>query len=264
MNTETLKEIIAGLSGKDEEQINAATPLNAVLPGSLGRIRFEAALRNKLGVANAGTQQAITFGDLCRILNIEGDSAGPLVSTGTEAVAYTSAGSTNTEVALSGIQVGIDVEIIASLPETSDYWEHEFYKSTFSPREIAYAMLQPSPRETFAGIWCAKEALRKVRPGLVQAEWSALEVVHDTSGKPAMRVEGKSAGGALSISHTSDIAMAVFVAGELAQLPPIKDVPQVVPAPLPIESSGGSGAFIIALLAMLLSVIALYYSVFHH
>ncbi|MGB0064479.1 MAG: 4'-phosphopantetheinyl transferase superfamily protein, partial [Terracidiphilus sp.] len=224
--------------------------------------RFEAALRNNLGMANAGTQQAVTFGDVCRILGIEGDSASVPETAGTNVAPDVSTVAANSVGAPAGILVGIDVEPIAALPEASDYWEHEFYKSTFSPREIAYALLQPSPRETFAGAWCAKEALRKVWPGLAQAEWTALEVIHDVSGKPAMTVDGKPAGGALSISHTGDIAVAVFVAGEPVQLPPVKEVPQTAPVPQ-IISKSGRGGFIFALIALLLSAAALYFSLFH-
>ena len=50
---------------------------------------------------------------------------------------------------------------IAALPVTADYWDHEFYRETFEPSEIAYAVVQSDPRTHLAGFWCAKEALRK-------------------------------------------------------------------------------------------------------
>jgi len=261
MNVQSLKEFVAGLSGKDKAQITAATRLSAVLQGSLGRVRLEAGLRHRLGVAKAGVQQAATFGDLCRVLGIEADSATAAETAQTEAVAQPAAIETNA--GPGGVQVGIDVEPVAALPDAADYWEHEFYKSTFSPREIAYALLQPSPRQTFAGAWCAKEALRKARPALAQLEWTALEVVHDASGKPAMTVQGQAAGGALSISHAAELAVAVFVAAEAILPPPVNDEPPTAPLPPPTPNKTGPASLALALIALLLSLAALYFSVFH-
>lgn len=263
MTVETLKEFVAGLSGKHKAQITAATRLSTVLQGSLGRIRLEAGLRHRLGVANAGVQQAATFGELCRILGIAGDSASAPETAQTEVIAQAPVIAAKTEAAAGEVQVGIDVEPIAALPEASDYWEHEFYKNTFSPREIAYALLQPSPKETLAGAWCAKEALRKARPALAEMEWTALEVVHDASGKPAMTIQGKAARGALSISHAGELAIAVFVATERVHPAPAKDESQGTPLPPPVASRGNPGSLTMALLALLISLAALYFSVFH-
>ena len=57
--------------------------------------------------------------------------------------------------------VGIDIEDVKSLPMTSDYRTHEFYKENFSPAEIAYCILQPSAHVSLTGLWAAKEAILK-------------------------------------------------------------------------------------------------------
>ena len=61
---------------------------------------------------------------------------------------------------------GIDIERVDAMPVTDDYWEHEFYKESFSKDEIAYCLLQENPRMHFAARWCAKEALVKCDPAL--------------------------------------------------------------------------------------------------
>lgn len=263
MKLDTLKELVTELSGKDKAQITVATPLSTLLQGSLGLLRLEAALRHRLGVANAGVKQAATFGDLCRILEIDSGSVSAPETPPTQVAAQAPAIEANATASANGIHVGIDAELIRALPEATDYWEHEFYKNTFSPREIAYALLQPAPRETFAAAWCAKEALRKARPALMQEEWTALEVVHDASGKPAMTVRGKTAGGALSISHAGELAVAVFVAPEPVQSTPFKSEPQNYPVPPLSARKASRGSIALALLAFLISLVALFFSAFH-
>lgn len=262
MTVESLKEFVASLSGKDKAQITASTRLSALLQGSLVRVRLEAGLRHRLGVAKAGVHQAVTFGDLCRSLGIEGDSPSLQETAQKAGVGQAPVINAKAEVATGGVHVGIDVEHMSALPETSDYWDHDFYKNIFSPREIAYALLQPFPRESFAGAWCAKEALRKARPALVQAEWTALEVVHDASGKPTMTIHGNAAGGAVSISHTSEFAIAVFVVTEAIQPPPVIEQRQNPTIPLPSTPKAGSSSLILPLITFLISLVALYFSIF--
>jgi phosphopantetheine--protein transferase-like protein len=216
LTEETLQEFVAALSRTEKALITAATPIDRLLPGSLGRTRLDAALRNRLGVSNTKIYQAVTFGDLCRVLDVStqnGAAHGEAPSKPEEVRAELSLHTSN---GARAAQVGIDLEPIAALPAAKDYWDDEFYKSTFTSREIAYALLQPSPQATFAGIWCAKEALRKAEPALAEALWTSLEVVHDASGRPSMAVDGKPTGGALSVSHAGEMAVAVFVCGEPA------------------------------------------------
>ncbi|MGO8757355.1 MAG: 4'-phosphopantetheinyl transferase superfamily protein [Terracidiphilus sp.] len=271
MTEETLRELIAALGNKEKEQIGSATPLNALLAGSLGRTRLDAALRNKHGVSNPGVYEAATFGDLCRLLGAAPqDGAAAAVAAPTEPAQATSVFSFETGIGAKKLQVGIDLEPIAALPAASDYWEDEFYKSTFTAREIAYALLQPSPQETFAGIWCAKEALRKADPTLAQAAWTALEVIHDGSGKPSMAVNGRPLEGALSVSHSGGMAVAVFVAGEPGQTGPAPvDPVQAAPSTgKPGESTAevdrrGGWSTAIALVALLISIAALAIGLLH-
>jgi phosphopantetheine--protein transferase-like protein len=211
MTPEVLQELVASLSGRDKTQITAATAIDDLLHGSLGRVRLEAALRYRLGVTCSGIQKVATFGDLCSLVGIAGGNGAGAAPAPVPSLAPSAAPVAFIGAVSSGLHVGIDIQDVAGLPETTDYWEHEFYKSTFSPREIAYALLQPSPRVTFAGQWCAKEALRKAHSDLAEVARTSIEVVHNAAGKPEMALEGKSVPGTLSVSHTDNVAVAVFV-----------------------------------------------------
>ena len=65
------------------------------------------------------------------------------------------------------------------MPVTDDYWEHEFYKESFSKDEIAYCVLQENPRMHFAARWCAKEALVKCDPAFKGQSFATMEVVRN-------------------------------------------------------------------------------------
>jgi phosphopantetheine--protein transferase-like protein len=131
-----------------------------------------------------------------------------------------------------GIAVGVDIQMITALPIVADCWEDEFYRRMFTSQEIAYALLQAQPRGSLAAIWCAKEALRKARGLLTHVDWSQIEVVHDPEGDPSLRLEGVPVGGSLSLSHTGEIAIAVFVAE-----PAIAPLPDAVPPAHPVVTT---------------------------
>ena len=77
---------------------------------------------------------------------------------------------------------GIDVEFVESMPETDDFWEHEFYRSAFTSDEIAYCVLQENPRVHFAGRWCAKESLKKCDSSFLNEPMNSIEVVRQDNG----------------------------------------------------------------------------------
>ena len=100
--------------------------------------------------------------------------------------------------------VGIDMEDVAALPDAEDYREHPFYRDNFTPREIAYCLMQPDVAASFCGTWAAKEAILK--SGRVSGHRSHLhdiEITRDNLGRPSFP------GCALSISHTKAAAIAI-------------------------------------------------------
>jgi phosphopantetheine--protein transferase-like protein len=262
MNEQKLREIVSKLAKVDPGQLSAETPLNGPLGGSFGRARLDANLRSQFGVSNPAVYNVNTFGDLCAVLGI-GTPSGP-ASVAAELSNISPLKVLDRDTAGNGISVGADVESVAAMPEVSDYWEDDFYKSTFTSREIAHALLRPSPRASFAAMWCAKEALRKADASLGNVDWRTIEVTHDDLGKPGLLVNGRKPAGALSLSHTDDLAFAVFVFAQLPQrmaapTSPLQQQPIVVS-----QRNSGRSASIAAALALLLSVAALVYSLLYH
>ncbi|MGO9336297.1 MAG: holo-ACP synthase [Terracidiphilus sp.] len=260
MTNDNLLEILAAISRKDGAQIQDSTPLNSLLAGSLGRAKLFSALQFRCGISEPRIYQAATVSQLRGLLGLDGN---PAASNGSRAPLTETAFELQT---MPGdVQLGVDLESIADLPIASDYWEEDFYKSTFTPSEIAYALLQSAPRESFAAMWCAKEALRKAVAAFATIDWTRIEVAHDTNGKPSLKVDGKPLAGALSLSHTRDYAVAVFNAHSNGQ---------PAPAPDPIVASsaqeqpargpqrGGKLIVAISLLSLLFSIVALLSTMF--
>ncbi|MBS0266739.1 MAG: 4'-phosphopantetheinyl transferase superfamily protein [Planctomycetes bacterium] len=135
-----------------------------------------------------------------------------------------------------GIDCGVDVECPANLPVADDYWESDFYRTHFTPREIAYCVEQEDPRQHFAARWCAKEALKKCDPTWRDLEMHRVEVLPDEHGKPHLwRVTEADAVPlpvAVSLTHTSHLALA-FVVQWRGQ----PTAPRVTPPPKPAPDS---------------------------
>jgi len=109
--------------------------------------------------------------------------------------------------------MGMDIQEIASLPETTDLRSHEFYSTHFSPEELATAVLRPDPRAHLCGIFCAKEAAKKSHSELLNLRMDEMVVSHDANGRPLLRVsEAAIPAGRfqfiLSITHSSQVAAA--------------------------------------------------------
>ncbi len=84
--------------------------------------------------------------------------------------------------------VGVDVEEIATIPTTNDV----FIQRNFSPAEQAYAKTSPAPEASYAGRWCAKEAVFKSLGVKSQGGGAAMrdiEIVQGAkAGKPSVKV----------------------------------------------------------------------------
>jgi len=114
------------------------------------------------------------------------------------------------------IGLGLDIQDVEALPVTNDYRSHEFYRSHFSPGEIATALLRPDARLHLCGIFCAKEAAKKSHPLLLEMRMSDFAVTHAPSGKPLLTLSD----GArlpchfqfiISISHITKFAAAACI-----------------------------------------------------
>jgi phosphopantetheine--protein transferase-like protein len=107
---------------------------------------------------------------------------------------------------LSGlVDVGIDIE------ETSRFEnvDANFLKKNFTASEIRYCLEKTKPHIHFAGIFCAKEAVRKTYHKAIS--FKSIEVSHEKSGKPKVSIKNKNRNYIVSISHTKDVAIAIIL-----------------------------------------------------
>ena len=119
--------------------------------------------------------------------------------------------STSTSAAISS-QVGIDIQWIEELiPQADDYKAVEDIAEIFTLREISYAQTRASARETLAGIFSAKEAIRKAAPDYLDRPYHDIEILPDAKGAPTH------GGFSLSISHSGGFAVACAIRAVMAQ-----------------------------------------------
>jgi phosphopantetheine--protein transferase-like protein len=116
-------------------------------------------------------------------------------------------------------KLGVDIQSISELMkniESGDLKANHEVLHLFTLREISYAQSRPNPLETLAGVFAAKEAIRKCRHGsaISPEEFRAIEVLPDADGQPT------AAGYQISISHSGDAAVAVALL-----LPPLTAAP---------------------------------------
>jgi phosphopantetheine--protein transferase-like protein len=97
--------------------------------------------------------------------------------------------------------VGIDIQLIDELPDCLDYWEEEFYTSNFYKSEFAYCLKKANPKQSFAGLYAAKEAIYKTGSPLTPDQ---IEIDFHQD-KPIFF------GYEISISHSGNYAVAVAI-----------------------------------------------------
>ncbi len=111
---------------------------------------------------------------------------------------------------------GVDIEQAATFPKTEDYVEHQFYRDHFTRDEIDYCSAQFEPRLHFAVRWCAKEAVRKCLPALMNIDNTKLEVRKRHDGAPFLVIQTSTGTRdlpvSLSLSHSGGMAIAMVTA----------------------------------------------------
>jgi len=235
-----LREMVAKMLRLPPEQVAPETSV-ASLDTSLGGAKLKLGLR-RLGLylptafspATVGELEAALFGKV-PVKAPAAPSTGEIDTTMVRAHA-----------ALAGVQVGIDVQDVHSLPVADDYWEHEFYAGMFGKSEIAYAVVQSEPRTHLAGYWCAKEALRKCDPSFIKVGFESTVVAHEQDGRPYLQWQTPSGPvrlpHALSLSHTGELAIAVVIAVAFPPGPePSREGTPAPPEAKPAESPGPAG-----------------------
>ncbi len=89
--------------------------------------------------------------------------------------------------------LGIDMVEVARIERAIERWGHRFIERVFTPHEIECCSERKKPYSCFALRLAAKEAFSKsiglgMRNGV---RWKDIEVVHDTNGKPEMKLYGE-------------------------------------------------------------------------
>ncbi|HEX4645061.1 MAG TPA: 4'-phosphopantetheinyl transferase superfamily protein [Verrucomicrobiae bacterium] len=224
--TEILRGIVARFGETEPDKIGAEFSLKTrLLQSSARRAALAAAVRRQLGVNCPAVYSVSTFGELERAVfgaaaSVAAPKPAPVPQNGRPSAPAAAP-------LAASLRCGVDIELIAELPETTDYREHEFYRDTFTPEEIAYCIMQENPRMHFAARWCAKEALHKCDPAFRDEKMSAVEVVRNEHGEVSFshRTNGtaRKLPHALSLSHTHSVA-APFVVLSLNSSPRVAEV----------------------------------------
>jgi phosphopantetheine--protein transferase-like protein len=158
--------------------------------------------------------------------------------------------------ASAGLRVGIDIEHSKNLPPATDYRTHPFYASHFSAAEISWCVGRRDCAESFAGLWAAKEAIRKAFGSeLADLALGQIEIGRRDDGAPIY------SGSSLSISHADGICVAVCVAGAPATSlsEPSGSATVLPPAKADARAHVGSRLLIATLLvSMMALVISIY------
>jgi len=272
--SESLKSIVADLLEVSPDEVAADRTLSgARLQGSVGRAILDAAVRAKLGIRSTACYSAKTYGELeSAITGVPG--ASQAAKTNGSAAGHSASGALPQSAAASAARssgetvshCGVDIEEVANLPATADYWKHEFYPANFTPGEIAYCLTQQSPLQHFAARWCAKEAVKKCEPDLIGQSLSGIEVVSTGTAPPFLRVS--KAGSwqtlphAVSLSHTQSFAIAMVVAPQpvASAAPAARPAAAVVALTSPRSKSAlalVAATMALSLLALLVAVAAL-------
>ena len=215
---DALKEVVSELYRAPVSAIGNEFPLrHPRFSGSAGRGILAAAIQRRFGFYAPQAFSAANYGDLeSALFGPNGEAAS--AATGVDAGAVHRVQPTPDEAAIgntagAALSGGIDIEMIENLPEVSDYWTADFYRTHFTSPEIAYCVRQDHPRMHFAARWCAKEALAKCDAGFLNVDPATVQVSFGPNGRPVLeRIRGnlpERLPHALSVTHTPLFAAAI-------------------------------------------------------
>jgi len=233
---EKVKEIVAAFIRVAPGEIGHATPIDRrAVKSSIMLHRMYAKMAEE-GFAVADYASIKVFGDLF--------TTSPVPQAQAPVREYANAQAPSGEA--EPIAMGIDIESVEAMPKAADFRREEFYKMNFTPREIAYCILQPDPYSSFAGLFAAKEALVKADGSIREKAFNQIGIGHSEEGKPLYP------GFTLSIAHANGTAVAVAArgGGNIFAAPTLT-------VPAAVEGRGGGGSSWIAWLALLLAAATL-------
>ncbi len=240
---EIIKTIIAAFIKKQPEEIGNDTVIDrTAVKGSILIHRMYAEIARS-GITIEKYADIRTYGDLINKINPGQVQVIDSVSNSSEMIN----------------RIGIDLEKIDNFPGVADFREDPFYNANFSQYEIAYCSLKKHPLQSFAGLFCAKEAICKTNDKFRSIPFHQIEILHSPEGLPVFP------GYALSIAHTDDAAISVAQILEHAQ---IEEKPDQYDRKIEnelenklIQKSEKKDGFILGLAALIIALIALAISI---
>lgn len=121
--------------------------------------------------------------------------------------------------------IGIDIISIHKIKGKSD----NFLKKVFSRYELSYAFKKENPFQTLAGIYALKEAVIKAyNLDLSYIKSLRIEVKHK-SYTPFILIDGNIVDAEVSISHDSDIAVAICINNEVNKIKISEQMKDILP-----------------------------------
>jgi phosphopantetheine--protein transferase-like protein len=217
-----IKKIIAVFLQKEPSEINTDTLINGkAIPGSI----LIHMMYRELTLAGFPVKKYMdlnTYGDLLNRINGTEPEVQPAQTSAIEIQPVQTSAQVIQPVQMSfpvigtnsDLEIGIDIESISNFPVVNDYREDPFYKINFTPKEISYCILKASPIESFAGLFCIKEAICKTNENFRKIPFNQIEITHTVAGKPEFK------GYALSVSHTKEVATGVAVINRFVRQEP--------------------------------------------
>lgn len=216
---ETVIGIIATISGKERDKLTPDRNLRSLgITSSIEILKIQSALERKFGQKLPPLGDSWTIDRIATQVGQGGTNGAAIATTASNPAAIASA-STGFErsqpMSFGGLFIGVDIEEVDNLPVTSNYRIHDFYQSQFSKEEISYALLKPDPRMHLCGIFCAKEALKKSAPELINLRMDEIQTQH-RQGRPSISTIHDSINTRftfqVSISHSKHYAVATVLA----------------------------------------------------
>ena len=115
------------------------------------------------------------------------------------------------------MMIGIDTVVVSRLAEAVK--DEAFLRRVYTAQERAYCDGRARPCESYAGLFCAKEAaVKALKCGFLHGiAPTDIEITHDTEGAPVLVMHGKAAEllagrtAEVSISHDGDRAVAAVL-----------------------------------------------------
>ncbi|NEP00043.1 MAG: 4'-phosphopantetheinyl transferase superfamily protein [Symploca sp. SIO2E9] len=219
---DTVVEIVSKISGKKQNQISPKSTLRSLgITSSIEILKIQSALERKFNQKLSPIGDKWTINKIAAQVGQDQSNDEEVVKVAQSQTKLSSHETLNGSseraefLGSTGLYVGVDIEEIVNLPATSNYRTHDFYRSQFSNEELSSALLRPQPMMHLCGMFCAKEALKKSAPELIDLRMDEIKIEHQ-NGRPLIKTSHDSINSRfdfqVSISHSQHYAVATVLA----------------------------------------------------